>query len=328
MLLKTDSSMKEIPCWMAISHLPNWSRETINRLVIKIVHNHKIKLTTFFSLFRNILKEDYHLSDSQILAIQKARKGLATYSFLMESFLGLGYEIIPLTSSRYPITLKQNLKIQYAPTILYMKGNRKLLRKEPIKFFNIADNTHNKLRITKDLTSFVENIVKKAVDKKQPILLNPYSTKSIDKQIITSCFKLGGKGIMVMPKGIMTCSEIFDKYYQQIFSGNLLIVSSCHPKQDCTPNTLSLSKVLSFGLAAETYVTTIDTKNEAWYQLLTRIKQGELVYVREPNESENTLNAALIRNGAISIGEDDQEESDVSLMPATLIRARAANNNY
>ena len=46
----------DYPYWMALSHLPKWGNEKINRLIIEILHNKKITFSEFFSLNETELK--------------------------------------------------------------------------------------------------------------------------------------------------------------------------------------------------------------------------------------------------------------------------------
>ncbi len=43
-----------------------------------------------------------------------------------------GYEILPIISPEYSKTLKENLKTQYSPALLYIKGNKQILLEKSI----------------------------------------------------------------------------------------------------------------------------------------------------------------------------------------------------
>ena len=115
----------EVPYWITMAHLPKWGAEKINRLVIKIVHDHQMTLEHFFHT-ENEWKNRFSLSDTDIAALQIAKTELPNNAFLAEELLSQGFEIIPINSPLYAVTLKNNLKIN-APTILYIKGNTKII---------------------------------------------------------------------------------------------------------------------------------------------------------------------------------------------------------
>ena len=103
-------SVNEISYWIAVSNLHRWGYEKINRLVIEVLHKNKIEWKEFFSKSEFEWKNNFNLSDKEISSLKDAKKELPNYSFLAEDLLSQGFGIIPVISSEYSGTLKENLK--------------------------------------------------------------------------------------------------------------------------------------------------------------------------------------------------------------------------
>ncbi|MDR2756608.1 MAG: hypothetical protein LBC20_12960 [Planctomycetaceae bacterium] len=64
------------------------------------------------------------MNEKQITDLKRAKSLLASYAFLAENLYNNGIEMIPVISSEYSKTLKENLK-KSIPIVLYIKGNKK-----------------------------------------------------------------------------------------------------------------------------------------------------------------------------------------------------------
>jgi DNA processing protein len=102
--------MNELAYWMALAHLPKWGYKKLNTLIGRFHADHKITVSEFFHLDYEKWKFDFELSDSDIVDIQSSLEQLPNYSFLAESLISQGYEIVPIISDHYSQILKDNLK--------------------------------------------------------------------------------------------------------------------------------------------------------------------------------------------------------------------------
>ncbi len=79
-------------------------------------------------------------SEKETTCLENTEKELPNYSFLAEDPLEQGYEVMPFNDSGYSPVLKENLKEECAPPLLYIKGNKKILEeismlnKKPVRF--------------------------------------------------------------------------------------------------------------------------------------------------------------------------------------------------
>ena len=84
--------------WIAIAHLPRWTQERINNLVIDILKNKQMTLQDFFELDDKIIVETFNLNEKEINDIKEARTKLPNIAFQVEKLLNKDIKIIPLNS--------------------------------------------------------------------------------------------------------------------------------------------------------------------------------------------------------------------------------------
>ena len=206
----------EYPYWMALSHLPKWGNEKINRLIIEILDK-KISFYEFFSLNEKKLKNEFSLPANQITDIEKVKLELPNYSFLTENLLAQGFQLIPLNSKDYSETLKKNLKIKDSPPLLYVKGNIKLLNEDSLAIVGSRNASDISLEFTK-------NITKKYAENYKAVVSG--FAKGVDKMALDATLEYNGHSIVVLPQGILTFGSGIKKYYKKIIDGDVLILST------------------------------------------------------------------------------------------------------
>lgn len=282
----------EIPYWITIAHLPRWRTERINRLIISIIHTNKISLERFFNLDTEKWKNDFDLSEKEISDLEEAKKDLPNNSFLAEDLLSQGFEIIPINSPEYSAILKQNLKIKYSPPILYVKGNKKIMQEDSIAI--VGSRKANEISLT-----FTDNVAKEAT--KQYKVVSSGFAKGIDKQALDSSLKYKGQSIIVLPQGVLTFKSGIKKYYKQITEGNVLIVSTFHPKSTWSVGLAMARNPIIYGFAKEIYVAQSENKGGTWSGVSDGLKKGRKIFVRFADANEKNANADLIAKGAIPV---------------------------
>jgi len=299
----------ETAYWMALAHeLPAWSfsdkdgwkNEDKMNLIIQFYHDKKMAIIDFFGLSEESLKDDFHLNDRRINDLQKVKSSLANYAFLAENLQNSGIEIIPVISSEYSKTLKENLK-KSAPLILYTKGNKKIMRENSIAIVGSRDASEMAL-------SFTDNIAKRA-SKEWKVIVSGFA-KGVDKQALDSAIDYKGQSIIVLPQGIMTFESGFKIYYRQIIDGNVLVLSTFQPKAGWGKELAMARNPIIYGLAKEIYVAESkpsknrqgkETKGGTYAGVMDGLKKGRIIYVRKPDAAEKNDNNFLIQSGAIAV---------------------------
>lgn len=286
------SESNEYPYWMALSHLPKWGNEKINHLIIEILHIKKISFYEFFALDDKEMSAEFSLHSNQIADIQKVKSELPNYSFLAENLLEQGFQLIPINSKEFSETLKNNLKKKDSPPLLYVKGNIKLLNEDSIAIVGSRNASEISLEFTK-------NIAKKCAENYEVVVSG--FAKGVDKMALDATLEYNGHSIIVLPQGILTFGSGIKKYYKKIIGGDVLILSTYHPKAPWSVGLAMNRNTYIYGLAKTIYVAESDSKGGTWNGVMDGLKKGRKIFVREPSPNEQNANNMLIMQGAIPI---------------------------
>lgn len=278
--------------WMLFAHLPRWTTLKTNKLIVRIIHNQKITFEEFFNLSHNEWIEIFKFEDKEINDLETARKELPNYSFLLEDMLNQGYELIPFNSSDYPKTLKDNLKLKFAPPLIYIKGNKSLLHDDTIAIVGSRNADNQSLEFTK-------NIAVKATKEYKCVVSG--GAKGVDQAALEESIKVNGHSILVLPQGISTFSSGMKKYYKNIIEGNLLILSAFFPKAGWSTGLAMGRNKYIYGLSKEIYVAQSDSKGGTWSGVLEGLKAERTIYIRNPENAEDNANDLLILKGGKAV---------------------------
>lgn len=289
----------ELPAW-SFSNKNGWKNEDKMNLIIQFYHDKKMSITDFFALSDESLKNNFHLTEQQQNDVRKLQLSLANYAFMAESLQNNGIEVIPVISPEYSKTLKENMK-KSAPPVLYIKGNKKIMQEKSIAIVGSRDASEVAL-------NFTDNIAKQA-GKEWKIVVSGFA-KGVDKQALDSSVACKGQSIIVLPQGIMTFESGFKTYYKQIIDGDVLVLSTFHPKAGWAKELAMARNPIIYGLAKEIYVAESkpsinrqgkETKGGTYAGVMDGLKKGRTVYVRQPDISEKNDNHFLIQSGAIPV---------------------------
>ncbi len=278
--------------WILFAHLPRWTTLKTNKLIVRIIHNQKITFEEFFNLSHDEWIETFKLEDKEISDLEQARKELPNYSFLLEDMLSQGYELIPFNSSEYPKTLKDNLKLKFAPPLIYIKGNKSLLNDETIAIVGSRKASDTSLEFTKNIATNATKEYKCVVSG---------GAKGVDQTALDESIKANGHSILVLPQGILTFSSGMKKYYKHIIEGNLLILSTFFPKAGWSTGLAMGRNKYIYGLSKEIYVAESDSKGGTWSGVLEGLKAERIIYIRNPNNDEKNANDLLILKGGKAV---------------------------
>lgn len=278
--------------WITLAHLPRWGYAKINNIIAKFHHDYKISITEFFQLSDLELRDLYSLEEKDIISLNQAKLEIPNNAFIAESLLNEGYELIPIISSEYSNTLKENLKLKHSPSLLYVKGDKTILQENSIAIVGSRDASEIALQ-------FTDNIAKMA-SKEYKVVVSGFA-KGVDKQALDSVLKYNGRSIIVLPQGIATFDSGFRTYYKPLVSGDLLVLSVFPPKATWNTGFAMARNPIIYGLANEIYVAESSEKGGTWSGAIDGLKKGRNIYVRSVTEKENNANQLLIEKGGIAI---------------------------
>lgn len=289
--------------WIAIAHLPRWTNERINRLVIQIIHHKKLTWSEFFELNKLGWKELFPFTEKEIKDLETAKQDLPRLAFIAEQLQNEGFHIIPINSSDYPVVLKENLKTQSSPPVLYTKGRKGLLQEDAVAIVGARKSGAKAIK-------FTDTVAKKCVQEYKVVVSG--FAKGVDKQALDSTLEAHGKSIIVLPQGILTFQSGFKKYYEPIVNGDVLVLSAFFPKAPWEVGLAMARNTYIYGLAKEIYVAETDSKGGTWQGATNGLKRGRKIYVRNPEPNEKNANLQLIKLGATAVNMNGEEVENLN----------------
>jgi len=301
--------MSDYSYWMALAHLPKWRMEKINGLIVEILHDKKISFAEFFELNTHERQKKFRLNIKESEDLENAKNELPNYSFLAESLLQQGFDLITIDSEEYSNTLKQNLSLKYSPPLLYIKGNKQLLHEYTIAIVGSRNASEVSLEFTKTIAKNCAN--------NHEVVVSGFA-KGVDKTALDETLRVHGQSIIVLPQGIMTFSSGFKEYYMQIVEGSVLVLSTFHPNAPWSVGLAMSRNAYIYGLAEKIYVAETDSSGGTWNGVVDGLRKGRTIYVRKPGEfgDEKNANKLLILKGAVPVdmnGEQIKDEIKIDL---------------
>jgi len=282
---------EETAYWISLANMPKWGPKKTISLIIRFYHEKKLGIDAFFHLPEEDWRNEFDLDLNDIEDLRNAKSELPNNAFLAESLLNEGYELLPVTSPEYPKTLKENLKSQ-APVVLYIKGNKQVLQEQSIAI--VGSRTASDVAM-----QFTDNIAKLA-SQEYKVVVSGFA-KGVDKQALDSAINYKGQSIIVLPQGIMTFGSGFKKYYKQIVDGDVLVLSTFHPKAPWKVELAMARNPIIYGLASEIYVAESNEKGGTWAGVVDGLRRNRKIFVRKPEEHEKNANNLLIAKGAVAV---------------------------
>jgi predicted Rossmann fold nucleotide-binding protein DprA/Smf involved in DNA uptake len=299
----------ETAYWMSLAHeLPAWSfadreawrNEDKMNLIIRFYHDRQMSIADFFELSPDEWKSNFALTDRQIAELLKAKSSLPNYAFLAENMQNSGIEAIPVISPDYSKTMKENLK-KSAPPLIYIKGNRQMMQDETVAIVGSRDASAIALQ-------FTDNVAKRVAGEGKVVVSG--FAKGVDKQALNSAIETDGRSIIVLPQGIMTFESGIRTYYKHIIEGNILILSTFHPKAGWGKDLAMARNPIIYALAKEIFVAESkpsrnrqggETQGGTWAGAIDGLRKGRPVFVRQPLYGEISDNGQLIDKGAMAV---------------------------
>ena len=256
---------QELTYWVALAHTPKMWTARKNEIIAYCFQREKT-IVDFFSSDQFL---GMSLTPQEAVLLQQTKSELANYAFMVEELLDQGFDIIPVTSQEYSPTLKSNLKYS-SPIVLYTKGNKQILHEKSIAIVGSRNANENSLK-------FTDNVAKKA-SMEYKVVVSGFA-KGVDKQALDSALAYKGQSIIVLPQGITTFSSGIKKYYKQIVGGDVLVLSTFHPKLPWSVDLAMARNSIIYGLASEIYAAQSDDKGGTWSGVTEGLKKGRKVYV-------------------------------------------------
>ena len=296
---------KEAAYWITLAHIPGWGYAKINKLIVRFSQEQNISIDEFFDLPETEWLRLYALEPKDIEELNAAMADLPNNAFLAEQLENEGYELIPVTSPEYSLTLKNNLKTNQAPALLYVKGNKQILQEKSVAIVGSLDASEVSLEFTDHIAQMATRDFK--------VVVSGFA-KGVDKQALDSAIRYIGQSIIVLPQGIMTFNTGFKTYNKQIDDGDILVVSIFHPRAPWKEELAMAQNPIIYALADEIYVAESSDTGGTWSGVIDGLRKKRKIYVRKPEPTEENANDLLIEKGAIPVDIQGNEILDESAL--------------
>lgn len=275
---------QELTYWVALVHTPKIWTSRKNEMIAHCFRMGK----TIADFFESVSFLGLELNPQEYDLLQQTKSELPNYAFMVEELLDQGYDIIPILSKEYSPILKSNLKYN-SPIVLYTKGNKQILQEKSIAIVGSRNANETSLL-------FTDNVAKKASSEFKVVVSG--FAKGVDKQALDSALNYKGQSIIVLPQGITTFASGMKKYYKQIIKGDVLVLSTFHPKSPWSVELAMARNSIIYGLASEIYVAQSNDKGGTWSGVCDGLKKGRMIFVRKSSDKEKCANNLLINMGA------------------------------
>ncbi|MCS7052970.1 MAG: DNA-protecting protein DprA [Ignavibacterium sp.] len=287
--------IKDAAYWISFAHTKQIRTAKLNEILKKIYYDEKISISDFFNLEENYWRTTFRLNDEEIQSLIESKSELTNNSFLAEDLFNQGFNMIPIISEDYPERLKSNLSLKdklSCPPLLYIKGDKQIFTEKAIAIVGSREASAKALE-------FTDNIARIAT-KEFKVIVSGFA-KGVDKQALESALKYTGRSIIVLPQGITTFSSGFKKYYKQIVDGDVLVLSTFHPKAPWSVELAMARNPIIYALADEIYIAETSEKGGTWAGAIDGLRRKRIIYVRKPETDESNANNLLIEKGAIPV---------------------------
>ena len=288
---------EEIPYWMALAHLPEWTIQRKNEIIVRCFEAKKT-IIDLFQADADSLASEYGLKSEELEAFSVARTEVANYAFTAEDLLNQGYQLLPITAENYPKAIKKHLKKPGSPPLLYAKGNLGLLEGPAIAIAAVPKPNEHSLQ-------FTANLVQSASESGKVLACS--TVKGVDAKALETALAIGAEVILVIPQGLLTFSSGFRKLYKPINQGKLLILSPHAPQLRSNKENQQISRRLAFGLATELYIAETKKNPKDWAAAVEQKLNRQRIFARVPEEGEKNGNEMLVQFGATPVDLNGKE---------------------
>lgn len=282
---------EEIPYWMALAHLSEWSIQRKNELIVRCFEAKKT-IIDLFQASTEDLQAHFGLIEVEIAPFMQAVTEVANYAFVAEDLLNQGYHMLPITSDLYPQSIKRHLKKAGSPPLIYAKGNLQVFGQTGYAFYAPPKPNEHSL-------AFAQTITNKGG--KKGAALSTCTTKGIESSTLSLAMDSGYSVILGISQGILTFGAGFKKYYKAINQGKMVVVSPHPPQVRSNAVQAALSQRLKFGLASRIYIAETKRKPADWAKAIEQKQDRQQFFVRLPEPDEKNGNALLIQAGATAM---------------------------
>ncbi|MBS4029905.1 MAG: DNA-protecting protein DprA [Clostridiales bacterium] len=257
----------------------------------------------FFDTDGRTWRAQLGLSDDIVVKIEKLMSRAEQLEMEIQRLNSMGILVTTRAEANYPVRLKTGLK-HMAPVVLYMVGDAEILNSSGVAIVGSRI-------VDKEGAGFTQALAKRFAA--EGLTMVSGGTAGVDTIAQKAVLQAGGKAVIVLADGIETRINK-PEYREPISKGQLIILSSVHPKaQFKVHNAMERSKYI---YALANYGVVISSgfkKGSTWAGATENIRAGWAPLFVRLGERAPEGNHKLIELGGISFSSNLLKESGLSL---------------
>src|SRR5579872_5937406 len=282
--------LQEQAFWLLLTFESGLSTRIINDIIIAWCWQMGRTLMEFFASDPAQWETACQLSTEIIEKLEQARDKLDGQAFLVEQLEQESIHVLPVLADDYPTLLKQALKRNATPPVLFYAGDLDILTRRTIAVIGSRNASEEGLAFTHAVVQYLAKHDSNVISG---------NARGVDRVAYEAAASTEGCTTVVLPHGIRKLSKVQMRDLQpKIEEGRVLVMSQFHPDAGWfVSRAMERNKVVT-GLAQVVVVAESDTKGGTWEGAHSALKQKRPLYVRQPASSPSLPgNEALIKLG-------------------------------
>ena len=274
--------------WYAF-HKLKFSVKRQNEIVLNLIRQ-GLGINYLFESDLEDIRVKLFLTNEELETIKSIKQHLPNIAFLTEDILNQGFNILSILDNNYPEKFREKLK-NNAPTVLFVKGNLDVLKKDSISIVGA--------RYSNDISlEFTKNISRITAETNRTIVSG--GAKGVDSIGLINAIHYGGTCVVVLAEGVKQYKGYRD-YYQALTEGRILFISSFDPDDRWITFKAQERNPLIYALGDKVFIAEAGEKGGTMNGAIYALKEHWDVHIRYPNIDETNANMALINKGCIPV---------------------------
>lgn len=282
--------LQEQACWLLLTFESGLSTRIINDIIVAWCRQMGRTLADFFAADSSEWETACQLNAEIIEKLEQAREKLDGQALLVEQLEQASIHVLPALADDYPVLLKQALKRNATPPVLFYAGDLDILTRRTIAVIGSRNASEQGL-------AFTHAVVQYLAEHDANVISG--NARGVDRVAYEAATGTEGCTTVVLPHGIRKLSSVQMRDLQsKIEESRVLVLSQFHPDAPwLVSRAMERNKVVT-GLAQVVIVAESDTKGGTWEGAHSALKQKRPLYVRQSTSTLTlTGNEALIKLG-------------------------------
>lgn len=311
--------IEELACWLLLTFKCGLSTQVVNAIIVSWCQQQRRSLREFFAVDSQEREVACQLKATKVATVamltrleRACKQDMQAENTLKLPLLTeqislikqLSYDdihILTLLDERYPRRLKETLKSDQLPPVLFYSGDMRILDKVTIAIIGSRNAGEEHIMFAR---ATAHCLAKQGVN-----VISGYA-RGVDRAAYEGATETQGYTTVVLPHGINKLSNTqMYNLLPKIVAGNVLLLSQFHPDVSWHVSRAMARNSLVTGLAEVVIVAAASTQGGTWSGAIGALEQKRPVYVCQ-TLSSTPGNQALIGHGARPLSWSSENSSE------------------